>query len=307
MKERDRNELPQSCELSLLGLDPAAITDVALIHKKHGSRLYRVQCEEQSYVLKWFDDPDSAREVRCYGLLEKSGVPTLPVYGRTDDALLLEDLDRSITWRLAAEADMEHSEIGVAVAEWYLALHAAGREFLSEADTVPAFLKRETDILTAAVVLETGVKLGLSDNKVWTLAAEHIEALKAAAASLPQTFTYNDFFWGNLALSRQREPRFRAIVFDYHLLGIGLAYSDCRNVVGSLGERARAAFWETYGEVDPREALLDAPLSALYTLAAAAGMPKFPSWAGGCLEKVQKGVLEKGLRQALEFLQHPPV
>ena len=231
-----------------------------------------------------------------------------PVYARTENALLLEELDSSATWRLATKADMEHSATGVAVAEWYLALHAAGRKFLAQSNTVPAFLNRETDILTAAVVLETGAKLGLHDNEVWRLAANHVEALKLAAASLPQTFTYNDFFWDNLALSRLSKPGVGAIVFDYHLLGIGLAHSDCRNVVGSFGERAREAFWEAYGETDPREAVLDAPLSVLHALAVAARRLEFPSWANGCLEAVRNGTLKRDFRRALELVeQWPPL
>lgn len=86
----------------------------------------------------------------------------------------------------------------VAVAEWYRALHAAGREMLTSPLGVPDFL---------------------------------------------------------LAFSRELEPSVRAVVYDYHLLGIGLAYSDCRNVAGSLGERVQSAFWEAYGSVDEREAL----------------------------------------------------
>jgi hypothetical protein len=110
------------------------------------------------------------------------------------------------------------------------------------------------------------------------------------------------FHWTNLALSRQQCTLVRAIVYDYHLLGIGLAYSDCRNVVSSLGEQARPAFWEAYGPVDEREAILDAPVSVLFSLSVAVQMPRFPHWANECLRKAKSGELENNLKRALEII-----
>jgi len=94
----------------------------------------------------------------------------------------------------------------------------------------------------------------------------------------------------------------RAIVYDYHQLGLGLAYSDCRSVSGSLSGFARSAFWETYGAPDEREAVLDAPVSVLVALKIAVQRPRFPKWAEGLLETVRSGDLEKSLRRALEIL-----
>ena len=289
-------------DLSLIGLDPAKVTSIEMIHQKHGNRLYRVECGARSFVLKWFKDPVQSTEVRSYALLEELGVPTLPVHARTENALLLEDLVNSFTWRLAKEDDVERSETGVAVANWYLALHSAGREILADPARTPDFLKREIDALDAETIVETGKQLGLDHDSVWELAADHIEALKGAMRSLPEPLNYNDFHWTNLALSRRREPSFRAIVYDYHLLGIGLRYSDCRNVVGSLGHQAGSAFWETYGPVDERERLLDEPTSILFALVVALRLPKFPHWAQGCLRKARSGELERSLRCALEII-----
>ena len=303
------NELPKTCDPIQLGLDPTSITQVKRIHRKHGSRLYRVECGGRSFVLKWFSDPAQDIEVRSYALLEKHGVPTLPVYGQTENALLLEDLAASPilptsgqAWRLAEEADVACPETGVAVAEWYRALHAAGREMLAHPSGMPDFLGREVDALDPTTVMEIGRKLGLADDPVWKLAADCIERLKQAMRSLPETLNYNDFHWTNLVLSRGQDPSVRAVVYDYHLLGIGLAYSDCRNVVGSLGEQAGSAFWAAYGPVDEREALLDAPTSVLYALSVAVRRPHFPRWADGCLRKAKSGELEKSLRRALEVL-----
>jgi hypothetical protein len=194
---------------------------------------------------------------------------------------------------LAEEADVERPETGAAVARWYLALHSAGRKLLADSARVPGFLHREVDALSAETIIETGGRLELADNPVWRLAADHIESIKQAMRSLPETLNYSDFHWTNLALSRD-EVSLRAIVFDYHLLGIGLRCSDCRNVAGSLKERAALAFWETYGPVDE-------PTSVLYALLVASRRSRFPDWARGCLQSVENGELERSLRRILEI------
>ena len=73
-----------------------------------------------------------------------------------------------------------------------------------------------------------------------------------------------------------------SVVYDYHLLGIGLRYGDCRNVAGSLPGPARRAFWEAYGDPDEREVALDSPVSVLYTLSLAVRLPRLPAWALAC-------------------------
>ena len=294
--------LPAGCDLQPLGLDAGQITGTTLISQKDGHAVYRLTCGRQSYVLKWFEGPAPPVEVAGYALLEQLGVPTLPVHGRAANALLLPDLEASAEWRPATEADVERAETGAAVAEWYRNLHAAGRTVLADPQTAPGFLKREADALDAATILKTGEALGLAAYPVWRLAAEHIEALKHAMRSLPETLTYNDFHWTNLALSRTQKPARRAIVYDYHLLGIGLRYSDCRNVVGSLRGPARRAFWEVYGDPDEREVALDGPVSVVYTLSLAVRLPRLPAWALACRHEVMSGALKLDLERALDIL-----
>ena len=112
------DRLPETLDLRKLHLEPAEITRVQTIHSKHGARLYRIECGDRSFVLKYFGDAARAAEVRCYALLEQCAVPTLPVHGRTEQALLLEDLDRSPTWRLASAEDMQSGPTGAAIARW---------------------------------------------------------------------------------------------------------------------------------------------------------------------------------------------
>ena len=254
-------------------------------------------------MLKYFGEENESAEVQSYALLERLGVPTIPVYGRTHNALLLEDLESSATWRLADEEDSGRAETGTAVAGWYGALHSAGSDLMRNPKSAPAYLRRETDPLNAANILQIGQWLDLADNPVWALAAEHIDALKGAIEAGPTTLTYNDFHWTNLALSHEKSPARQAVVFDYHLMGIGPRYSDYRNVLSVLYGPAACAFKESFGPVDERDAILDAPTSVLYSLYEASRLPRLPGWGREAVQEVESGDLEAKLRAAIALLQ----
>ena len=285
-----------------LGVDPGRIRGVTILSGRHGHCLWRVVTAGGSYVLKWFPPGDpGAIETAAYPLLQELGVPTLPVYGLAQDAMLLEDLAASADWRLAGEGDVLDPAVGRAVACWYRAFHHQGAQVLARPGGPPDFLGREVDCLDPASLRAAGRRLGLEAQPGWRLASQHIEDLKAAMRALPETLNYNDFYWTNLALSRAPTSEPRAIMFDYHLLGIGPRYSDCRNVAGSLAGEAVAAFWQAYGPVDPREEVLDRPASTLVGLVTAAQRERFPRWAQASLEHVRDGGLERDLRAALNL------
>ena len=283
-----------------LGHDPTAIHRVETLSKRHGHALWRMILPEQSYILKWQPFADARIEIESYLMLQSLGVPTLPVYGYTSQALLLEDLAQSESWRLALETDMAWPATGRAAARWYKLFHQAGEELLSQGD-YPSFLTRETDVLDLSSLLNAGHTLSLDTYPVWDLAVLQIDLLKAAVAKLSFTLNYNDFHWTNLALSRNEREQLDAIIFDYHLLGVGMRYSDCRNVTGSLSGAAVPAFWNTYGDIDPREQVLDQPLAHLYALTIASQMPKIPSWAEESRTRLVNGTLKKDLLAAIEL------
>jgi len=284
-----------------LGLDAAAITSVALIHQKHGNEMYRICTHDRSYVLKYFSPANDAREIQVYRLLQEGGVPTLPVYACSERSILLEDLDTSPSWRLATEADVARAETGAAVGRWYRQLHDFGHALFQQDPARAAFLDSEYDALDEATIRETAEQLDLAGLAVWELAVQSVPVLKAALEQYPQTICYNDFYWTNLALSRDTDP-IEAIVFDYHLVGRGTAYSDWRNVVGSLRPEAKEAFLSVYGPVDKRQAVLDEPLALLYGLAVAVKRPRLPQWALPLIEGVQRGHLERCLQEAWRSL-----
>lgn len=285
-----------------LGIDPKRITGAEMFSSsRHGHSIWRVRIGEESFVIKWYPDESSeVVEIGAYKLLRELGVPTLKVYHITERAILLEDLDSSEKWRLASKEDVTLPQVGAAIGHWYKILHERGSDLLQRQQRKPPFLKRETAILTEQSIADTARALGMVENPVWQVAIDSLALLRKAECSLSMTLNYNDFHWTNLALSRGRENP-KAVIFDYHLLGVGMRYSDCRNATDSLGPRAAAAFWDEYGSVNPNEIMIDRPLSTLHALVVAAGLPKFPSWARGSMDLVVNGDLLRDLREAIDL------
>ncbi|HSW11037.1 MAG TPA: hypothetical protein VLK32_09060 [Bacillota bacterium] len=286
--------------LKQLGVDAATIRKVESLSVRHGHNVWRVVTDDKSYVLKWLPEEAARVEVAGSLLLRELGVPTVPIHGSTEQALLLEDLANSGTWRLATPDDLTRPDVARAVARWYRIFHDAGEALLATGQRV-SFLAREEDNLSRDTILATGRSNGVAQSRAWDLAAKQIELLQAAVKALTPTFNYNDFYWTNLALVGGEDHAQEAVVFDYHLLGVGLRYSDCRNVTASLSGAAIPAFWEAYGTLDSREETLDRPLATLYTLQTASRMTEFPKWAESSRDRVVNGDLERDLMKAIEL------
>ena len=296
----DSTEIARAA-LANMGFDTARLDNVDPIREKHGNRLFRIILQGSSYILKVFGEPEASREICAYSLLEDIGVPTLHVIARTNDALLLEDLEVSDHLRLAHEEDIGKPEVGVAVAEWYRTLHNAGSPDRLAVDPRSSFLRREIDALTHASIMDVAARVRGSDKKKWSILAGNIDRVRNAVMSSAETLTFNDFHWTNLALSLNG-GRIRAVVFDYHLLGLGMRYSDCRNVKRSLGPDAVNAFRSTYGKTDPREEILDELVAPLCALVEAFQRPRFPSWAKASLELAETGEIHSRLDRVFEVM-----
>ncbi len=278
---------------------------VHLIHEKHGGRMYRLSTNTGTFVAKCFPPAGcaTAHEILCYDLLSNLGIPTLQVLGQTSHAIILEDLANSTTRRLALPGDIERAEVGNAVALWYKTLHETGRTLASSGDA-PAFLKWEYDQLSAESIARTGKRLHLDGHPAWEKAAALVGELVRAIKRYPATLNYNDFHWSNLALS-SGAPTLKAIIFDYHCMGLGPAYSDYRNVLSGLNSSARDAFTRAYGDIDKTVAIIDSPLATLYALQVASDRQVFPRWAELERDTVVDGTLAEALDKAADQMKNP--
>ncbi len=153
----------------------------------------------------------------------------------------------------------------------------------------------ESDMLTADNMKFIAEKTGTTGNKLWQVITEKYNAIRSRIDALPRTLTYNDFYWTNLIVSKTGEDAF---MFDYNLLGKGIAYGDIRNVVSSLSPEAAEAFIEEYGcDFSEEEKKADAFIAPLVTLVCACRDEVFPSWAEESLEELKNGDILRHLKE----------
>ena len=275
-------------QLAEMGLRiPAA----SLLASKDGVHVYRVESEGEKYVLKVFDDTKDRREISNYALLNALGVPALPMIKHTETALLLPDVEACETHRLGVEEDLSDPAVARAAARWYRALHDRGRT--ADLDG----LYDETDAITVQNMAYVAEKTATRDAPLWRELGGRFSELRAMIDALPRTLTYNDFYWTNLVVAKDKKS---ALMLDFNLLGKGYAYADVRNVVSSLAGEARRAFLDEYGEggLSAAERRADAVLSPLVTLYFACRREEFPTWAAAELRELNSGKLLENLKNA---------
>jgi len=248
-----------------------------LRHKKQdGVRTWRV--EHPACVLKHFAKPENRREIENYRILRSLGIPTPRLIAQGEKTLLMEDLSVG-AYRLAKEKDMNDPRVAVLLAAWYRTLHEKGREYAQTHE-----LYDECAGITPESLTLIGEKTGARDFPVWPVLIEKFPRIKEAAMALPRTLTYNDFYYTNFAVARDKSA---VLVFDYDLLGKGYVYGDIRNVCSCLGAKAKAAFLAAYGPFDESEIAVDKIMSELFSLHCACRQEKFPRWAEEALRKLR--------------------
>ncbi|MGV8154990.1 MAG: hypothetical protein ACLKAO_11940 [Alkaliphilus sp.] len=282
-------------ELAKLGLSNMDLIDFQEIRNKDGVYLYRVIYDNKFYVLKYFLNDEYTREIENYSILKELNIPTVEVFGYTDRALLLEDIEKSKKYRLGVQSDLSDIEVAKALAKWYIKLHNEGEKYISGKDSK---FYREIDVITKENIELIKNKSNTGDNKVWYLIIDNLDLIFRRIKDLGETMTYNDFYWTNLVVSNDKRE---AIMFDYNLLGIGFKYNDIRNVCSSLSEEAGKVFIEAYGGINQREKTVDDGISILVNLIFAYQRPMFPNWAQDSLGAIYNGKLEKAIKRILEL------
>ena len=254
---------------------------IDLIQNKDGVIVARVQSDEKSYIFKYFQNEDFKREIKNYQFLYDLSIPTVKVFSFTDSAFLMEDISQSDIFRLATKEDLDDVAIASEIAEWYKLLHTRSKDF---SENYSAELYDETDFMTRDNIEFIKEKTGTQNLPVWKLINDNFDIIVSKIRSLPRVLTYNDFYYTNLIVAKDKTSAF---MFDYNLLGKGYVYSDIRNVCYSLGENAKKAFLEAYGEFDKGEIIVDDVASVLITLYHACQRKNFPSWANSTLNELK--------------------
>lgn len=271
-------------ELKKLNISHSNIT---VIKNKDGVIVARIQTATSSHIIKYFQNDTYKREIKNYKILMALQIPTIKIIDYTDSAILMEDVSQSEVFRLGIEDDLNDIAVVTKIAEWYKHLHTVSKEYVTAYGSA---LYDETDFITKENIEHIKIKTDTADLPVWKVIDEHFDVIISKIQSLPRTLTYNDFYYTNLIVAKDKSSAF---MFDYNLLGKGYIYSDIRNVCSSLGENANQAFLEAYGEFDKQEIIVDEVASVLVTLYHACQRKNFPAWANSTLNELKTDYVKK--------------
>lgn len=254
-----------------------------LIRSKAGVHIYRCLHNGIPAILKRFDNESDKREILNYRILAEHKIPTIKTFELNESSLIMEDITASKDWRLGTEEDLSDTTVAKSLARWYFTFHENGAA-VPELDS----LYFEFDSLT-----EDNFKLLMQK---FPQAEELFQFLLSRCGRLREliytpsfTLTYNDFFWTNLVVRKDKKA---ALMFDYNLLGKGYRISDFRNVCWSMADDAKKAFEDEYNrlyferhgctrvEAEALEGRIDDVAGALFALFVAfVERDKVPGWA----------------------------
>ena len=280
-------------ELKKYGIEEAQIS---CLSDKDGILVYQLASGGQHYVLKYFVKEDYQREIYYYQLLNKLAIKTINIYGHTDKSILMENINFNEDYRLANKEDLEVKEIIVSLADYYHELHDKGKVFLRGDEAVNLY--SEFKSIDEESILFLKEASGYENEAFW-------KALPIFLAKwLPyyeshKTLTYNDFFYGNLIISKNLREAF---VFDYNLMGEGLAYFDISNVMSGLNEEMRAVFIKHYGYIANTETHINHVVSHMFALIRAYKRDSFPAWAIESKELLLSGEMAQFLEKCCTLI-----
>ena len=266
--------------------------DFSLLDQREETLLARLTWGNTPCVLKCYRSEGARREIRNYALLSSLGIPTPRLLCQTESAILMEDLSSHPIYRLGKETDLSSPLIAEKIAGWYRALHHRSR---NNPDLQKYALYEEASHFSRQNIAALPGHTNTAHLSVWTTLNRHFDDILSIYQHVPKVLNYNDFYYTNLAVAKDHS---RVMMFDYHLLGIGYAFADVRNVCSSLSLDAQKAFLCAYGTPDPLEQALDAVLSPIITLHLACQRAEFPSWAKESLAFLGNG-LEDAIHQLL--------
>ena len=271
-------------ELNKLGI---AYNSFSILQDKDGVTVARIVSGKKSYVVKCFQMDEHKREMDNYRLLASLAIPTIRVMASTDSALLLEDMDCSLTYRLGIEEDMSDLVVARRIAVWYKQLHSQGYGYVCQ---YGESMYDEADFFTLENIASIKNKTETQDAPAWLLLEQNYTTISDLLRKARRTITYNDFYYTNMVVAKDKSS---ALMFDYNLLGKGYAYTDVRNVLSSLSEEAGKAFLDEYGMFDPVEKALDDVVSVVVTLYLACKRDVFPWWAQALLDELNTTFIKK--------------
>ncbi len=271
-------------ELKKLGIKSDSLEE---IREKDGIALLRIKTGGKSFVFKYIENEKFQRETEIYEILSSLEVETIKVFAMTEKSILMEDIAESEKFRLGTKEDMSDPDVAKALAKWYRNLHFTGYGYVEE---YGKDFYSENALITKENLAFIKTATKTENLPVWKLIEENFAKIKSAIESERKTFNYNDFYYTNLVVAKDKS---KAFMFDYNLFGKGPAYSDINNVCWSLSEEAKTAFLNEYGEIDEREKIIEEAAMVLVSLFFACKREEFPDWGAELLEELKGDYIKK--------------
>ena len=271
-------------ELKKIGIKADFIEE---IREKDGIALLRIKTEKGYFVFKYFENEEFRREIEIYDILNSLDIDTVKVFAMTEKSILMEDITASETFRLGTKEDLSDPIIAKSLAKWYRNFHFEGYGYIEENGED---FYCENSVITKENLAFVKKKTKTENLFVWKIIEDNFEKIKSAIESERHTFNYNDFYYTNLIVAKDKS---KAFMFDYNLFGKGAVSSDISNVCWSLSEEAEKAFLEEYGEIDEKETVIEDVASVLSSLVFACKREEFPDWGNKLLEQIKNGFEEK--------------
>ena len=160
------------------------------IRDKNGISLYRVICDDKTYVLKYFASEADRREIGNYQILQSLGIRTMEMVFHSEKSVLLEDIEGIDTYRLGVEADLNDIDVAAGVVRWYRQLHQSGEAFVRvHGDD----LYDENDIISLENIEIIKTKTSTQSNPVWAEIEENLDVILSIVKAAKRTLTYNVF------------------------------------------------------------------------------------------------------------------
>lgn len=269
------------------------ILNLSVLSDKDNILVIKFTHEGKNYVFKYFKDDFQKREVENYNLLKKLGITTVKIYGMHSNSILMEDLTSNENTRLAAISDLKDEPIVRSLAKWYLKLHTSGKEYVNNNEIKTMYC--ELDSLSYQRIEYIREKSNYDDEEFWELFYKNFNNIKKMYMD-KVTITYNDFFYGNMGIVNNND----VIMFDFNLMGIGLAYFDIKNVTYGFSDILYDIFMEEYGSYDKEEELLYDVLSPIISLDVAYRKNEFPKWGVDSLEELTSGKTKEKLKELIK-------
>jgi hypothetical protein len=281
------------------------------------------------------DPYEFVREYNAYQVLPSLGVPTAEVFASIldpsteENILVMEDL--TLTRVIYPEDHRWSQEEYFSILNTYVALHTAGLN-LGAGDMLrqhwPWLQDESAQVgeeqawqITRALLASplTGKRLAPYQGTLEALTRQ-ADNLRTFLGSQPQTFNYNDFFPGNIALPRSAGRDSQAVLFDWHLLGAGAPQSDLLNIfwvdyslgadldqlfsyyLNQLNQAAETAFDLSWIRAGLLSADLSGTLFSLWQLVNRLpqfeqGLQGMPGWMEASLVSLTDGSIDQKLRE----------